>query len=165
MLADDPMESIMEFKTLIQQMTQAAVRGDGPGVVACFCENGIYHDVFYGEFKGSAIIHLIEDHFHRDGRDFRWDLYDPIEQNGIGYARYVFSYSSKLPQAQDRRATFEGVAICRLEDGLISEYREVANAVIGLHLLGFSPERLSRFVDREAKSLLGRVDDNVAQSK
>ena len=56
----------------------------------------------------------------------------------------------------------EGVAICRLKEGRISEYREVANAVTGLHLLGFSPERLSRFVDREAKDLLERVDDNVS---
>ena len=164
MLADDPMESIMEFKPLIQKMTQAAVRGDGLGVAACFCENGIYHDVFYGELKGRAIINLIEGHFHRDGKDFQWDLYDAIEQNGIGYARYVFSYASKLPEAKDRRATFEGVAICRLESGRIREYREVANAVTGLHLLGFSPERLARFVDRETKTLLERVQGNPSKA-
>ena len=155
----------MTFKTLIQKMTQAAVRGDGPGVAACFCENGIYHDVFYGEFRGNAIINLIEGHFHRDGKDFQWDLYDPIEQNSIGYARYVFSYSSTLPQAKNRRATFEGVAICRLEAGRIRDYREVANAVTGLHLLGFSPERLSRFVDREAKALLRRAGGDRPESK
>ncbi len=154
----------MTFKTLIQKMTQAAVRGDGLGVAACFCENGIYHDVFYGEFRGSAIINLIEGHFHRDGKDFQWDLYDAIEQNGIGYARYVFSYASKLEEAQDRRATFEGVAICRLESGRIREYREVANAVTGLHLLGFSPERLARFVDRETKTLLERVQGNPSKA-
>jgi len=158
------MESTMTFKTLIQKMTQAAVRGDGLGVAACFCENGIYHDVFYGEFKGSAIINLIEGHFHRDGKDFQWDLYDAIEQNGIGYARYVFSYASKLPHAKDRRATFEGVAICRLESGRIREYREVANAVTGLHLMGFSPERLARFVDRETKTLLERVQGNPSKA-
>ena len=154
----------MTFKTLIQKMTQAAVRGDGLGVAACFCENGIYHDVFYGEFRGSAIINLIEGHFHRDGKDFQWDLYDAIEQNGIGYARYVFSYASKLEEAQDRRATFEGVAICRLASGRIREYREVANAVTGLHLLGFSPERLARFVDRETKTLLERVQGNPSKA-
>jgi len=158
------MESTMTFKTLIQKMTQAAVRGDGLGVAACFCENGIYHDVFYGEFRGSAIINLIEGHFHRDGKDFQWDLYDAIEQNGIGYARYVFSYASKLPEAKDRRATFEGVAICRLESGRIREYREVANAVTGLHLMGFSPERLARFVDRETKTLLERVQGNPSKA-
>ncbi len=154
----------MTFKTLIQKMTQAAVRGDGLGVAACFCENGIYHDVFYGEFKGSAIINLIEGHFHRDGKDFQWDLYDAIEQNGIGYARYVFSYASKLQEAKDRRATFEGVAICRLESGRIREYREVANAVTGLHLMGISPERLARFVDRETKTLLERVQGNPSKA-
>ena len=158
------MESPRPFKTLIQKMTQAAVRGDGLGVAACFCENGIYHDVFYGEFRGSAIINLIEGHFHRDGKDFQWDLYDAIEQNGIGYARYVFSYASKLPEAKDRRATFEGVAICRLESGRIREYREVANAVTGLHLLGFSPERLARFVARETKTLLARVQGNPSKA-
>ncbi|HAU11630.1 MAG TPA: hypothetical protein DCS41_09185, partial [Gammaproteobacteria bacterium] len=57
---EDPMDTSMAFQTLIQKMTQAAVRGDGPGVAACFCENGIYHDVFYGEFRGNAIINLIE---------------------------------------------------------------------------------------------------------
>jgi len=85
----------MPFKTLIQKMTQAAVRGDGPGVAACFCENGIYHDVFYGEFRGNAIINLIEGHFHRDGKDFQWDLYDAIEQNGIDMCSVIHRHCRK----------------------------------------------------------------------
>ena len=113
---------------------------------------------------GRAIIRVSEDHFHRDGKYVQWNLYEAMEQNDIGYARYVFSYSSTLPEAKDRRAMFEGVAICRLEAGRIREYREVANAGTGLHLLGFSPERLARFVDRETKTLLERVQGNPSKA-
>ena len=155
----------MKFDNLISKMTQAIVRGNGREASECFALNGAYHDVFYGVFRRPDIPDMVEKYFHRDASNFIWDIFDPVSVGSIGYARYVFSYSSTLPQAKDRRATFEGVAICRLEEGRIREYREVANAVTGLHLLGFSPERLSRFVDREAKALLRRAGGDTPQSK
>ncbi len=154
----------MDFTILMKKMTQAVVQGDGQGVADCFSANGTYHDVFYGSFKGGAIVDLIENHFHRDGSDFLWDLHDAVEQGGIGYVRYVFSYSSKIPESKGRRAVFEGVAICRVENSHILEYREVANAVVGLHLLGFEPQRLSRFIDRETKALLARPEARLHRS-
>ncbi|MEM6622370.1 MAG: nuclear transport factor 2 family protein [Pseudomonadota bacterium] len=144
------------FEALIKQMTQAACRGDGQGVAACFTGDGVYHDVFYGSFQGADIIDLIEAYFHRDGTDFRWDLHDPVALEGVGYARYVFSYASKLEGHEGRRACFEGVAICRLQDGLITDYREVANAATGLSLIGFPDARVAKFIAREARDLLAR---------
>ena len=44
----------MDFGVLIRKMTQAACEGDGAGVAACFTENGVYHDVFYGSFEGRS---------------------------------------------------------------------------------------------------------------
>ena len=87
---------------------------------------------------------------------FRWDVHDPVEAGGTGYARYVFSYRSRLKGCEDRRAVFEGVAICRLQDGLIAHYREVANAATGLSLMGFEDARLARFVARQAAELMKR---------
>jgi len=144
------------FAELITDMTQAACRGDGAGVAACFTPDGVYHDVFYGAFEGAEIVRLIEEHFHRDGRDFRWDLHDPVEGAGIGYVRYVFSYTSRLPGHEGRRALFEGVAICRLSAGRIAEYREVAEASTGLSLIGFPEARLAKFVARQARALAAR---------
>jgi ketosteroid isomerase-like protein len=147
----------MSFAELIQHMIGAACRGDGAGVAACFAPDGAYDDVFYGSFRGRPeIARMIEEHFHRDGSDFRWDVHDPVEAGGRGYARYVFSYRSRLKGCEGRRAVFEGVAICRLEDGLIAEYREVANAATGLSLMGFDHARLARFVARQATELTAR---------
>ena len=146
----------MEFGALIRRMTAAAAAGDGAGVAACFTPDGVYHDVFYGSFQQTEIIDLIEGHFHRDGRDFLWDVHDPVSDGQTGYARYVFSYVSRLKGHEGRRACFEGVAICRLKDGLIADYSEVANAATGLSLMGFDDRRVARFIAREAGHLLAR---------
>jgi ketosteroid isomerase-like protein len=147
----------MKFADLIRRLGAAAVLGDGAGVAACFTPDGVYHDVFYGSFKGpDAIADMIENRFHRDAEDFRWDMHDPVEANGVGYARYVFSYRSKLPGHEGRRAVFEGVAVCRLRDGLIADYSEVANAVTGLSMLGFEVERIGKFAARQARELCAR---------
>lgn len=151
----------MSFAELITRMTQAAVAGDGAGVAACFTPDGVYHDVYYGAFRGPDIAGMIEDHFHRDARDFRWDIHDPVEAGGIGYARYVFSYTSKLADAEGRRGIFEGIVCCRLRDGLIADYSEVANAVIGLHELGFAPERMAKFVAKQADELKARAETSA----
>ncbi|MGE3774822.1 MAG: nuclear transport factor 2 family protein [Gammaproteobacteria bacterium] len=146
----------MSFATLITRMTQAACRGDGAAVAACFTPDGIYHDCFYGAFQGAAIATMVEDYFHRDARDFRWDLHDVIDDGRTGYARYVFSYESKLPIASGKRAVFEGVSICELCGDRLASYREVANSAVGLHALGFAPERIAKLLAREARELAGR---------
>lgn len=146
----------MEFGTLIREMTAAACCGDGAGVAACFTPDGVYHDVFYGAFQGAEIVDLIEGHFHRDGRDFRWDVHDPVSDGEVGYARYVFSYASRFEGYGKARACFEGVAVCRLKNALIAEYKEVANAATGLSLIGFEDARVAKFITREARDLLAR---------
>lgn len=148
----------MSFGELISTLTAAACRGDGAAVAACFTPDGVYHDCFYGEFAGPAIAGMIADYFHRDARDFRWDLHDVVDDGRVGYARYVFSYTSKLPASEGRRAIFEGVSICVLRDGRIESYREVANSAVGLLTLGFAPERIAKFLAREARELAGREE-------
>lgn len=148
----------MAFAELIRRMVAAVENGDGKGVAACFTPDGVYHDVFYGPFQGAAIADMIDNYFYRDATDFRWDIHDPVEAGGIGYARYVFSYESVLEASKGKRAIFEGVAVCRLKDGLIAEYREVANAVTGLHGIDFPPERLAKFVGKQTAELAGRAE-------
>lgn len=146
----------MTFADLIRTMTEAAVRGDGAGVAACFTPAGVYHDVFYGAFTGPHIADLIENYFHRDARNFRWDIHDPVAVGDVGYARYVFSYESKLRGSEGKRAIFEGVAVCHLQDGRMTSYSEVANAATGLYCIGFPPERLAKFVSKQSEELKSR---------
>lgn len=151
----------MAFAELIRRMTDAACRGDGAGVAACFTPDGIYHDVFYGAHRGPEIAWMIEDLFHRDAEDFVWKIHDPLEGTAddggaIGYARYVFSFTSKLEGHVGQRAGFEGVAVCRLEDGLIANYAEVADASVGLALMGFSDARVAKHASRMGRFLMER---------
>lgn len=149
----------MKFEELITQMTQAAAQGNGAEVASCFAEDGVYHDCFYGSFRGrEKITEMVEAYFHRDGKDFIWDLHDPVSSGELGYVRYVFSYTSKLEESSGKRALFEGVCICKLKDGLLFDYREVANAAVGLHMMEFPPQRLAKLVGREAHELSERME-------
>lgn len=147
----------MPFAELIATMTSAAAKGRGADVAACFTADGVYHDVFYGDFQGpAAIADLIENHFHRDAEAFRWDVHEPSETGAIGYARYAFSSRSKLKGCEGKRGAFEGVAVCQLQDGLIADYSEVANAATGLWMIGFGAEGVAKFIDSEAAHLMAR---------
>ena len=147
------------FRSLLDAFAAAAVAGDGARFAALFAEDGCYHDVFYGAFQGrDAIADMIENRFHRDAENFRWDLHDPVRDGDIGYARYVFSYDSKLAGSEGKRALFEGVSIFRLNGDKIRDYREVANAAPGLVALGFAPERVAKFLAREVRELAKRPE-------
>ena len=146
----------MSFEQRIKEMVAAVERGDAPGVAACFTPDGIYHDVFYGDFQGAGIVDMIDNYFYRDASDFRWDIHDAVKQGNLGYARYVFSYQPKTPGASPGRTIFEGTAICRMQGDLIADYREIANAAVGLHGMGFPPERLAKFIAKQGAELKSR---------
>jgi ketosteroid isomerase-like protein len=152
------MEVNVGFENLISTMVAAACRGDGTAVAACFTPDGVYHDCFYGAFQGAAIVEMVEQYFHRDACHFKWDLHTVVDDGHTGYARYVFSYESRLPGALGKRALFEGVCICELQGGKIAAYREVANSAVGLHSLGFEPARIVRRLAREAQELADRPE-------
>ena len=147
----------MDFAALMNALAASAAAGDGERFAGLFTEDGVYHDVFYGAFKGRpAIRDMLENHFHRDAENFRWDMHDPVQHGNIGYARYVFSYDSKLAGAEGKRGLFEGVSVVRLSNGVIADYREVANVGPGLARLGFAPERLAKLMQRQARDLAAR---------
>jgi hypothetical protein len=148
----------MSFNERIQEMVAAVECGNAKGVAACFTPDGIYHDVFYGDFQGDGIADMIANYFYRDASEFRWDIHDAVEQAGVGYARYVFSYQPNSAGTTPGRAIFEGVAICRMQDGLIADYREVANAAVGLQCTGFPPERLAKFIGKQSAELQARPE-------
>ena len=147
----------MDFVSLIQKMINGVIIGDGDAVASCFTADGVYHDVFYGAFKGhDRIAEMICGYFHRDGCNFHWDIHTPVSDGTNGYVRYIFSYESKLREANGRRTMFEGVAVVTLENGLIKTYAEVANSAPGLQRIGFDAERLARFIKKQGVELANR---------
>lgn len=147
----------MNPKDMLAAFTKAVEAHDGAGFSRLFTEDGVYHDAFYGAFEGRArVAELIDDWFYRDARDFLWDMHDPVSEGGMLYARYVFSYVSTLPEAGGRRVVFEGVSVMRLEDGLIKEYREIANTGPALLRLGFPAERVAKILLRQDDALRAR---------
>jgi len=149
----------MEASALLKEFTTAVERRDGKAFAELFTEDGVYHDVFYGAFKGrEKIAEMIDDWFHRTARDFRWEMFRPVSDGTMLYAYYTFSYVSTLPEAKGKRVGFDGVSIMRLSNGRIAEYREVANSAIGLLDIGFAPERVAKILGKEAKDIKARPE-------
>src|SRR6185369_11184278 len=154
MILQNTEESPMETSDLLKTFTTSVERRDGKSFAGLFTEDGVYHDVFYGAFKGrEKIAEMIDDWFHRTARDFRWEMFRPVSDGAMLYAYYTFSYVSTLPEAQGRRVGFDGVSIMSLRDGKIAEYREVANVGPGFAQMGFAPERSAKIFEREGEQL------------
>jgi len=136
---------------LLERMTQAICRGDAEAAADCFAENGVYHDGFYGEFKGrAAIADMVRRLFHGNASDFSWALSDVVAEGDVGYASYEFSYVSKMPGSKGRRAGFSGMCKVRLKDGLIERYEEIFERAQVLARLGFADERILKSVRKWA---------------
>jgi ketosteroid isomerase-like protein len=149
----------MSITAMLRTFCDAVERHDGKAFAALFTEDGVYHDVFYGAFKGRAdIAELIDDWFYRTATDFRWDMHAPVSDGTLLYARYTFSYRSTLPEAKGARAMFEGVSIMTLRDGLIAEYHEVANTATGFVDMNFAPERIAKIMARQGAALKARPE-------
>jgi ketosteroid isomerase-like protein len=145
---------IVDASLLLKEFCGAVERRDGKAFAALFTEDGVYHDVFYGAFKGrQKIAEMINDWFYRTARDFRWEMFRPVSDGKTLYAYYTFSYVSTLPEAEGKRVGFEGVSIMRLENGHIADYREVANVGPGFVDMGFAPERIAKILGKEGAQL------------
>jgi ketosteroid isomerase-like protein len=139
----------MNVTAMLRTFCDAVERRDGKAFAALFTEDGVYHDVFYGAFKGRAkIAGMIDD----------WDMHTPVFDGTTLYARYTFSYRSTLPEAKGARAMFEGVAIMTLKDGLIAEYHEVANTATGFVDMNFAPERVAKIMAKQGAALKARPE-------
>jgi len=149
----------MNTTAMLRAFCDAVEQHNGAAFAALFTEDGIYHDVFYGAFAGRVkIAEMIDDWFYRTADDFRWDMHDPVSDGKTLYARYTFSYRSKLPEANNARVMFEGVAIMTLREGLIACYHEVANTAPGFVDMNFAPERIAKIMAKQGAALKARPE-------
>jgi hypothetical protein len=145
-------DASIAFGSLLERMTQAICRGDGAAAAACFVIEGVYHDGFYGEFRGrDAIRGMVVEHFHGNASEFTWKLSDAVSDGNIGYARYDFSYVSKVSGSAGVRVCFPGIAQVRLQDGLIARYGEMFDRGCALVQMNFEPARIAKSLKRWAQ--------------
>ena len=138
------------FTELLAAFSAAVVANDGAGLAALFTPDGIYDDEFFGAHQGRTAIALMLQRFHDTGRDYRWDFIDPISDGTTGYARFRFSFASRLPECAGRSVVFEGISQFRFAGPLIANYREAFDRGVALVQLGFPAERIRRILDKAA---------------
>jgi ketosteroid isomerase-like protein len=138
-----------EFATLLSDFTHSAESGDGARFARHFAEDGIYYDYIYGPHRGRAdIAHMMQDLFHRDATDYRWEMFDPVFDGVMGYAWSLSSFTSTIPQYQGRRVVIDGMSRFIVRGGLITEYRESVNGGVAMAQLGVAPERMAKVFSR-----------------
>ena len=88
-----------QFAALLDEFTRSAESGSGARFAGHFTEDAIYYDYIYGAHKGRAeIAHMMQNLFHRDAADYRWEMFDPVFDGEKGYAWSLSSFTSKIPQ-------------------------------------------------------------------
>ena len=144
------------FADLLAAFAKAVVANDGAALGALFAADGVYQDEFFGAHRGRAAIAAMLRRFHDTGSDYRWDFFDPVSarsagDGATGYARFRFSYRSRLPESAGRPVMFEGISqFSFAENGLIAHYREAFDRGVALVQLGFPAERIRRIVEKAA---------------
>jgi len=138
-----------EFARLLNEFTRSAESGDGARFARHFIEDAIYYDYIYGAHKGRAdIAHMMQNLFHRDAADYRWEMFDPVFDGEMGYAWSLSSFTSTIPQFSGQRVVIDGMSRFIVRDGLISEYRESVNGGVAMQQLGVAPERMAKVFSR-----------------
>ena len=151
----------MNFTNLLAAFSAAVVANDGAALAALFAPDGVYEDGFFGAHRGRAAIAAMLQRFHDTGGDYRWSFDDPVCDGATGYARFRFSYVSRLPECEDKPVVFDGMSQFTFEAGLIAHYREAFDRGVALVQLGFPAERIRRILERAAAAQ--SADGDVAR--
>src|SRR5437764_11710004 len=122
-----------EFSALLNEFTLSAESGDGARFASHFTEDAIYYDYIYGPHKGRAeIAQMMQDLFHRDAADYRWEMFDPVFDGAMGDSWSVSSFTSKIPHFEGQRVVIDGRSRGLVRGGLIAEYREYVNGGVAM---------------------------------
>jgi limonene-1,2-epoxide hydrolase len=148
----------MEFSELVRRFGNAAASGDGEALADLFTPDGTYDDYFFGPSTGREAIKRMLTRFGDGGRNFRWELYDPVRCGSTGYASYRFSYDSTRAEAGGVRVLFDGIGRFELEGDRIKRYSEVFDRGMALAQQAFAPEHLVKILVNYADATRARPE-------
>src|SRR4051812_28151223 len=148
-----------EFARLLDDMTRSAESGDGTRFASHFTEDAIYYDYIYGAHRGRAdIAHMMENLFHRDAADYRWEMFVPVFEGTTGYAWSLSSFIAKIEAFKGQPVVIDGMSRFIVREGLIAEYRESVNGGVAMEQLGVAPERMAKVFRRWSRWLREREE-------
>lgn len=140
----------MTGNDLVQEFAAAFNRQDMPGLLACFTEDAVYHDTFYGRHQGHAGLRELFQRMFRDSRGYTWSMHVVVADPLRAAAEWTFSYtvSDAIPRSAGRKVRFSGMSLFELKGGKVASYREYFDSGVAFLQLGFSPESLARVLAR-----------------
>jgi SnoaL-like domain len=144
------MKEANSFSDLLARFARAVEANDGQGLAMLFTADGTYEDGFFGAHTGRAAIAAMLQRFHDTGSDYFWEFADPVTNGSLGYARFWFSYTSRLPESSGRPVVFEGISCFQFRDGLIARYSEAFDRGVALVQLDFSADHIKRILQKTA---------------
>lgn len=136
------------FTALLAAFAAAVEANDGRKLAMLFTADGVYEDGFFGAHTGRAAISAMLQRFHDTGGSYLWEFLDPVSNGVTGYARFRFSYASRLSESIGRPVLFEGISCFRFQGGLIARYYEVFDRGVALVQLAFPAERIRRVLEK-----------------
>ena len=156
-----------DFTSMLSRFAAAVCSNDGKGLAALFAADGVYDDGFFGEHAGGEAIAKMLQRFHDTGTNYRWDFFDALTDGKTGYARYRFSYASRMPGAEGKPVVFEGTGHFVFKDGLIARYSEAFDRGVALAQQDFAAERIKRVLVKhiEKQNTSAAAKDHLARLK
>ena len=143
---------MLDFPALLRSFAAAVVANDGAALAGQFTDDGVYEDGFFGAHKGRDEIVAMLARFHATGTNYRWDFFDPLADGRIGYARWRFSYASKMPGAEGKPVLFEGTSLFEFRGERIARYSEAFDRGVALVQQAFPAERLEKILRKTAQA-------------
>lgn len=141
----------MNASDLIQEFAAAFNRQDVAGVLACFTEEAVYHDTFYGhngtQPRRAALL-------SRHPRHFMWRGSHVVVADALrAAAEWTFSYtvSEAIPRSAGRKIRFSGMSLFELKGGKIASYREYFDSGAAFLQLGLAPGSLAKVLGRRLR--------------
>ena len=138
------------FVELMGRFARCVEANDGAALAKLFTPDGVYDDYLWGPHQGPSAIAAMLKRFHEGGEHFGWEFYEALSDGRIGYARYRFSYHSRVPGSAGAPVAFEGMCRLLLKDGLIEHYTEVFDRGAAFVQLGFVPGKVARLLEKYA---------------
>jgi len=135
---------------LIDEFVRAFNRRDVPALLACFTDDGVYHDNFYGRHAGQAGLRRMFEMMFRDGKDYAWTNQMALADDRRAATEWSFSYTvtDAVPRSAGRKVRMSGMSLFELKGGKIASYREYTDVGVALLQLGLAPESLARVLAR-----------------
>ena len=145
-----PTALTQQFSQLLARFSACVVANDGAGFSALFTEHGVYDDYFFGAHSGRSAMAAMLARFHEGGEDYRWEFHEPVSDGRTAYARYRFSYRSRIATSAGQPVAFEGICRMLLNDGLIEDYAEAFDRGVAFVQLGFAPGKVAHLLTKYA---------------